>query len=119
MDLESRMKEKADLHNQFGNKGYNCIPLRDALTIAREYAEELQLKIGAYEHALMALVNDGDRHLRLVEAYKDNPESVELHKRKAKERQEAVRIITLNRDLYIKFPQIRNAPLATEAQDGK
>ena len=40
MDLESRMKEKADLHNQFGNKGYNCIPLRDALTIAREYAEE-------------------------------------------------------------------------------
>ena len=89
---------------------------RKAEEIAREYAEELQLKIGAYEHALMALVNDGDRHLRLVEVYKDNPESVELHKRKAKERQEAVCIITLNRDLYIKFPQIRNASLATEAK---
>ena len=114
MNLESRM-EKASL--ECGNP--SLVRLQDALTIAREYAEELQLKIGAYEHALMALVNDGDRHLRLVEAYKDNPESVELHKRKAKERQEAVCIITLNKDLYIKFPQIRNAPLATEVQDGK
>lgn len=41
MDLESRMREKTDLHNQLGNKGYNCIPLRDALTIAREYASTI------------------------------------------------------------------------------
>ena len=120
MDLESRMKEK-EIKTSLTHRGEktlntSTIDIDNALSIAREYAEELQLKIGAYEHALMALVNDGDRHLRLVEAYKDNPERVELHKRKAQERQEAVCIITLNRDLYIKFPQIRNASLATEAK---
>ena len=41
MNLESKMKEKADLHNQFGNKRWNCIPLRNAIAIAKEYAEEM------------------------------------------------------------------------------
>jgi hypothetical protein len=54
MNLESRMREKADLHNTFGNKGYNCIPLQDALTIAREYAEELK----AENEKLSLLLNE-------------------------------------------------------------
>ena len=89
MNLESRMKEKADLHNQFGNKGYNCIPLRDAIKITQEYAEEMcrkQREICQLEYHLAS-----------------HPYVYKLRIKEWDEIKSA----------------ILNAPLATEAQDGK
>lgn len=124
MNLESRMREKSHC-GVCGKNDCQCVvngisinkylTLADALTIAKEYVEEMQLKVNAYERAIMILVGDADRHLKLTDTFKDSPESVEFHKRKAKERKEAVDIITLNRDLFMKFPQFRT-PLAMEVE---
>lgn len=121
MTPEEELREKLKTKNRSwpGSTGEHLfIRTEDVISIAQSYASSMckrqKEEIEAYEWGINVVKKEIERQEEMIKTFSNNSESVAYHTAKARWFRLAIEIISKNKEMFLKHPEIRPAPLAEE-----